>query len=69
MKTITIALFVVLLSGCSKSDETVSIGSKENRDKGLAVIAEHQRALLESDRKLFEAEEKSQKKSPAPPGK
>jgi len=69
MKTIAIALFAVVISGCGKSDEAVSIGSKENRDKGLAIIAAHQKALLESDRKLFEAEAKSQKPSSAPPSK
>lgn len=69
MKNLAIALFAVALIGCSKSDETVSIGSKENRDKGLAVIAQHQKELLESDRKLFEAEAKSQKPSSAPPSK
>jgi hypothetical protein len=69
MKTIIIALFAVVLSGCSKSDETVSIGSKENVDKGLAVIAARQKALLESDRKLLEVDAKSQKPSSAPPSK
>ena len=69
MKTITIALFAIVLLGCSKSDETVSVGSKESLDKGLAVIAAHQKELLESDKKLFEAEEKAQKASSAPPRK
>ena len=69
MKTITITLFAVVLSGCSKSDETVTIGSKENLDKGLAVIAARQKALLESDRKLLEVDAKSQKPSSAPPSK
>lgn len=69
MRTIIIALFAGVLSGCSKSDETVSIGSKENQDKGLAVIAARQKALLESDRKLLEVEAKSQKPTSAPPSK
>jgi len=67
MKTISIAILAVALVGCSRSDETVSIGSKENRDKGMAVIAQRQKELLESDRKLLEVEEKSQKPSSAPP--
>lgn len=69
MKTIAIAILAVTLAGCGKSDETVSIGSKENRDKGMAVIAQRQKELLESDKKLFEAEAKSQKPSSAPPSK
>lgn len=69
MKTIILAILAVVLVGCGKSDETVSIGSKENRDPGMAVIAQHQRELLESDRKLFEAEAKSQKASSAPSDK
>lgn len=69
MKNLTIAFFAVALVGCGKTNETVSIGSKENLDKGLAVIAQHQKELLESDRKLFEAEAKSQKPSSAPPSK
>jgi len=69
MKTITIAIFAVALAGCGKSDETVSIGSKENRDKGMAVIAQRQKELLESDKKLLEAEAKSQKPSSAPASK
>lgn len=69
MKTITIAIFAVALAGCGKSDETVSIGSKENWDKGMAVIAQRQKELLESDKKLLEAEAKSQKPSSAPPSK
>jgi hypothetical protein len=35
----------------------------------MAVIAQRQKELLESDRKLLEVEEKSQKPSSAPPGK
>ena len=69
MKTITITIFAVALAGCCKSDETVSIGSKENWDKGMAVIAQRQKELLESDKKLLEAEAKSQKPSSAPPSK
>jgi len=69
MKTIIAMMLAAALVGCGKSEETVSIGSKENLDKGLAVIAQHQKELLESDRKLFEAEAKSQKASSAPPGK
>lgn len=69
MKTITIAILAVALVGCGKSDETVSMGSKENFDKGRAVIAERQKELLESDRKLLEAEAKSQRASSAPPSK
>lgn len=66
MKTLTIAIVAVALVGCGKSEEKVSIGSKENFDKGMAVIAQRQKELLESDRKLFEAEAKSQKVSSAP---
>ncbi|MBA5639473.1 hypothetical protein H3H37_20630 [Duganella sp. LX20W] len=69
MKTIILAILAVVLVGCSKSDETVSIGSKENYDKGMAVINQYHKALQESDRKLFEAEEKSKKASSAPPSK
>lgn len=69
MKIIILAILAVVIVGCGKSDETVSLGSKENRDPGMAVIAQHQRELLESDRKLFEAEAKSQKASSTPPGK
>jgi len=69
MKTITIAILAVVLVGCGKSDETVSIGPKKNFDKGMAVIDQYHKDLQESDRKLFEAEEKSQKPSSAPPSK
>jgi len=67
MKTIILAILPVVLVGCSQSDETVSVGSKENFDKGMAVIDQYHKALQESDRKLFEAEAKSQKASSAPP--
>ncbi|MQA19326.1 hypothetical protein [Rugamonas rivuli] len=69
MKTIILAILAVVLVGCSKSDETISVGSKENREPGMAAIAQRQKELLESDRKLFETEAKSKKASSAPPSK
>jgi PBP1b-binding outer membrane lipoprotein LpoB len=68
MKIIAIAISAIMLVGCSKSDETISIGSKENREKGLAVIAERQRQLAESDT-LLDADIKPPKAASAPPAK
>ena len=69
MKAITTAMLAVALVGCGKSDATASFESKENLDKGRAVISQRQKELLESDRKLFEAEEKLHKSSSAPSSK
>ncbi|GJI93636.1 hypothetical protein RugamoR57_03540 [Duganella caerulea] len=68
MKFFAMMAIALCAGGCSRSDERVIVyvDSKEARDKGLEVIAKHQRDLAESD-KMLDAELEAAKNKPTKP--
>ncbi|WP_426172493.1 hypothetical protein [Pseudoduganella sp. R-34] len=68
IKVATLLLLAVVLTACTDSSQKVEVGSKENFDKGVKVMAEQQRKYEESD-KLLDADAKPKEKNESAPAK